>query len=80
MCPECGAVIQKTEREVKHVEGELSEIDLEKKKEERKKRIAECKTLDELCAYGKAMKYKHPYAWAGHIFTARKLRRTKYAH
>jgi superfamily II DNA or RNA helicase len=78
-CPECGAVIPKKEREINSIDGELAELDLKKLAEERKKKLSEAKTLEDLMAYGKAMGYRNPHQWAGHIWTARRLRNQGHA-
>lgn len=66
-CPECGAVIEKQERKIKHIEGELQKIDPEELRRQREARIerARANDLESLVATG--MKPKQ----AQHVLAAR---------
>lgn len=69
-CPDCGLVYETEGREIKKIEGELEEADIEKLREIelKKKRIARgkeefaCKTLDDWMALAKKRGYKTGWA------------------
>lgn len=70
-CSECGHVYEVKAREVKEIEGELEEVDVERVRRERKFEQARAETLDDLISLATARGYKSPAKWAAHIFTAR---------
>ncbi len=78
-CPSCGAGYKAQERkEIKHIDGELTEIDetvIQKIKLQRKKEERQAKTEVELIEIGKSRGYKSPHNWAYHKIRARKEKR-----
>lgn len=79
MCPECGAVAKVNFREVKQKDGVLEEVDPKKlrqqQKYERLKRQHECKTLDDLIAFGQSEGMKYPAQWASRIWASREAKK-----
>lgn len=75
-CPECGYLYIVQSRYVERIDGELSEIDLERaraaKKWEDKRETFAANTLEELIAIGVKRGYKHPRGWAEKFLAARK--------
>ncbi|MBQ7284677.1 MAG: DEAD/DEAH box helicase [Alphaproteobacteria bacterium] len=71
-CPVCGCEeCIKSKQEVEYIEAELVERQRIIEREERKKSNA----FTDLIELGKRRGYKNPYAWASHIFNARKRRK-----
>lgn len=82
VCPECGFVYPKKEKDgpglgrvLDEVDGELEEIDIEAMRRERKIEQAKARTLDDLVKLATARGYKSPEKWAAHVFTARQAKR-----
>ena len=67
-CPACGHVFPVVAREIEEREGDLQEIKIAAKAEERRVR-AGCKTLDDLRELGQARGYRP--GWAENIWRAR---------
>jgi superfamily II DNA or RNA helicase len=74
-CPNCGAKIETHGRMIKQVDGELSEIDIKRARQQRTFKQSQARTLSELVALGIERKMKNPSAWAAMIFCQRKGRR-----
>lgn len=70
-CPECGAVFEGKEREVREADGELVEMDRKEQQGLRRKQQGQAQTQGDLVALGKARGYKSPYGWARKILAAR---------
>lgn len=71
-CPECGCRYEVTGREIEHVDGQLEEIDLEKRRQQRRQEEQRAKTMEELTELGRARGYKRPELWAQHVYMGRK--------
>jgi len=76
-CTECGHVYEIKSREIKEVEGELEEIDVEALRVEKKREQAHAKTLDELVMLATARGYKSPQKWAAHIWSYREAKQNE---
>lgn len=74
-CPDCKHQFQVMSREVKKVEGELSEVDIAKMKRERLKAQGTAKTREELIEVGKSLGYKNPSGWAYHVLKNREKKK-----
>lgn len=70
-CPECGHVYEVKAREVKEVDGELEEIDLNAVRKQQRVEQGRAQTLEDLIKLGRARGHKHPEKWAAYIMTAR---------
>lgn len=70
-CSYCGFIFEAKPREVEEKEGELSEVDIEAMRKQRRSQQAKLKTLEELIAEGKNRGYKRPELWAKFIIRAR---------
>lgn len=70
----CGFVFPVTAREVEQVDGELTEIDAEALKRERKKEQGRAQTEADLIAVGRARGMRRPELWARHVLRARHAR------
>lgn len=80
-CPCCGYVYSVKERQLKQVDGSLTELSAAQldqlyleglaRKRERQQR-GRAQTLDQLIAYGRSKNMKNPEGWARHVFEARK--------
>lgn len=76
-CPECGYIYLTKYREVEHVDGDLTEIDYEKMREaqkwEDKRRLFDCKTLDEIIKEGYRRGYRpgNCETWAAKVLSYR---------
>lgn len=75
ICTYCGHVFEIKPREVEQKEGELSEVDLEKARIQKRREQGQAYTLLELIEIGKQRKYKKPYWWAQRVFQARQARK-----
>lgn len=78
-CRFCGHVYEVKGRQVDVVDGELSEIDVERIRRERfraqRREQAKCESLKELEELGKARGYKRPQMWAKYVFNHRQRKR-----
>lgn len=74
-CKFCGHVFEGKPREVKQVDGDLTEIDIAALRLQQRKEQGRAQSMDELVAIGKARKYRRPYAWAAFIFRARQAKK-----
>jgi DNA repair protein RadD len=72
VCPVCGHMHIAKEREVKHVEGELQEVDAVALQRQRKQEIGSARTLEDLMDVAKRRGYKP--GWAKYIWSARQRR------
>jgi superfamily II DNA or RNA helicase len=75
VCSFCGFVFETKQRKVEHIDGELSEIDLDQLRRVKKSEQGRCSTLEELTELGKKRGYKFPYRWARFLFQARQRRK-----
>ncbi len=73
-CPECGHVYEAKPREIKEVDGELEEIDIDRQRVERKQEQSRARSLEDLVKLATARGYKSPEKWAAHIHTARQAK------
>lgn len=71
-CPECGIVVERKEREIAQVEGELEEVNLNEARREIRREQGMAKTLAQL----EALAARRGYArgWARHVYAARARR------
>lgn len=70
----CGFEFPVVAREVEQVDGELTEIDAEAVRRERKKEQGRAQTEADLVAVGRARGMKRPELWARHVLRARHAR------
>ena len=70
-CQYCGNEFTAQPREVAKKEGDLVEIDVLRKRRERQRTQAMCRTFDELVEFATERGYKSPKWWAGMIIKAR---------
>jgi DNA repair protein RadD len=70
-CNYCGHAFPIKAREIREVDGELSEIDQEALRKKARQAQGEAYSLNELIEIGKQRKYRYPYRWARHVFQAR---------
>jgi DNA repair protein RadD len=71
-CIHCGHEFEVQAREIEQVEGELTEISLEKLKSVRRAEQGRAKDLADLIAVGRSRGYKRPELWARHVYMGRK--------
>jgi DNA repair protein RadD len=74
-CPMCGAAVEKKERKLNEVEGELEQVDMEAVRAERKRAKQEqeqANGLRDLIALGKRRGMKNASGWAVNVYKARK--------
>lgn len=76
-CPGCKHTFVVEAREVEHVKGELSEVDLEAVKKARRIEQGKAKDINELIAIGKSRNYRNPVWWAKNVLKAREKMRKK---
>jgi superfamily II DNA or RNA helicase len=74
-CPNCNQVVEIIGREIKQVEGKLSEIDLQAAKRNRKIEQGQATTLEELVRLGIGRGMNKPSAWAAITFAGRQKRK-----
>ena len=74
VCSCCGELLT-VERDITHVDGELTEIDIEKERRTRKQEQAGAETYADLVALGTRRGYKNPRGWAWFITNSRHSRR-----
>lgn len=74
-CPECGFVYPIIGRQVEQVDGELSELEIETMRIEKRKEQGRAKTLDDLVALAKSRGYKSPTMWAARVLAGRMARK-----
>ncbi len=71
-CPECGVTFKPTEREIKQGDGDLVEMDRKIIQLAKKKEQSKAQSLDDLILLGKQRGYRNPWAWARHVYHARR--------
>lgn len=69
VCPDCGHEFVAERRELEHVEGELVEVELQRREQRREQATA--RTVEELVEIGKRRGMKNPHGWARHVHAAR---------
>lgn len=76
VCPECGHLYEVESRTVKHVEGELVELQIDalRDKAARQLEVQKAETLAELIAIGKRRGYRSPLFWAKHVLDGRRAK------
>lgn len=74
-CKECGHVFPAQPREVKHVDGQLEEVDPETLRRERLREQGKFETFDELVELGRRRGYRRPHLWAKYLLNARQARK-----
>ncbi len=74
-CPSCGAVIENKPREIKEVDGELEQIDIEAVRRENKRAQGQARGLHDLVALGMRKGMKNPSGWAANVYAARSGRK-----
>ncbi len=73
-CPHCGAAAATESmggRQIEEIEGDLEEIDQQKRRMGKKIEEWEARNLNDLIALGRRRGYKEPEKWAAHMWTAR---------
>jgi superfamily II DNA or RNA helicase len=68
-CPDCGHEFKPERRELQHVDGELVEV--QQQRREAKREQGRAQTVEDLIALGKRRGMKNPRAWARHVIAAR---------
>jgi superfamily II DNA or RNA helicase len=71
-CPDCGHEFVAERRELEHVEGELVEVELQRREQRREQATA--RTFEELVEIGRRRGMKNPHGWARHVMAARLAR------
>lgn len=74
LCRHCGYKFEVQSREIEQVDGELSEIDVERQRRDRKQEQAQAGTVEDLIRIGTLRGYKNPAKWASHVFGARQAK------
>lgn len=74
-CPSCGAEVELMGRKVEQVDGELSEIDLQQAKKEKRMEQGRASTLVELVRLGMSRGMNKPSAWAAITYASRQKRK-----
>ncbi len=74
-CRECGAPFPVKARELNQVEGELSEVEVQRLRVEAKRAQAAAQTLEDLIAEGQRRGFKNPRGWAQHVWDGRMKKR-----
>ena len=72
ICPLCNAEPEISERELKYIDGQLKEIELEKLKIDRQKERRKARSYQDLVAVGIRRGYKNPQGWAWNVMNGRK--------
>lgn len=79
VCPHCGGKVERKERKIEVVDGELQRIEAAKQKademRERKQQQGKARELEDLVQVGKARKMRRPDAWAANVYASRQGRR-----
>lgn len=76
-CVYCKFEFQIEAREVKQIEGDLTEVDIEAVRREQRQRQGQLQTVEQLTEEGKRRGMKNPYGWAKHVVEAREKNRLK---
>lgn len=76
-CPSCRHTFVIESREVDHVKGDLSEVDIEAVKKAKRMEQGRSSTYEELVTLGKSRHMKNPHAWARYVIKAREAKRKK---
>jgi len=74
-CPYCKTAFVIQDREVDQVAGELTEVDIIKARKERLRKQGQCRTYDELVAFGKEQGYPKAEYWAKRLLEYRKQKK-----
>ena len=74
-CKFCGFVFEVQARKVEEVDGELSEVDIERLRREKARVQGQAESLEELTAIGVSRKYKFPRRWAYYVFKSRQAKK-----
>lgn len=72
VCPDCGHEFVAERRELEHIEGELVEVELQRREQRREQATA--RTVEELVEIGRRRNMKNPHGWAKHVMAARLAR------
>lgn len=73
-CPECGHVYELKGRELKVIEGDLVEIDVEAMRREKKREQSRAQSYEELVALGRSRGYSNPAKWARFVYDSRQAK------
>lgn len=73
-CRDCGHLFPRKPREIDELEGELSEIEVERARREAARAQAAAKTLEDLIELGRQRGFRNPAGWARHVWQARQAR------
>ena len=71
-CPDCGHEFKPERRSLQHVDGELVEV--QQQRREAKREQGRATTVEDLIALGKRRGMKNPRAWARHVIAARQAK------
>lgn len=70
-CPQCGEPVERKERKIEQVDGELSQVDIEAYRKAARKEQGSARSLRELIQVGVQRRMKKPAAWAVNVLAAR---------
>jgi superfamily II DNA or RNA helicase len=79
-CPHCGAPVERKERSLNEVEGELSEVDMEAFRKSQKMQQGRAQSLKDLVAIGVQRGMKKPAEWACIVYASRQGRKPTVQH
>ena len=74
-CPNCGAELSGAGREIKQIEGRLSEVDIQAARKEIKREQGRAREIEDLVSVGVGRNMKNPAAWAAITYAARQGRK-----
>lgn len=76
-CPECGHVYEVVPRKIDEVEGELSEVDIETARLQKRREQGQAESIEALVQLGRMRGMKSPHGWAKHVWEARVAKRRR---
>jgi DNA repair protein RadD len=71
-CPDCGHQFAAERRELEHVDGELQEVEFQRREQRREQ--SQAQTVEQLIEVGKRRGMKNPRGWARHVMAARQAK------
>ena len=69
-CPACGVAIEKKQRQIEQVDGELNKVDVTQLRKERRKEVGRARTMRDLVGVGVRRGMNKPGAWAAITLSA----------
>lgn len=74
ICPNCGLVWVTKSKDMKHVDGELVEVDREEARKSKRMEEFSCQSIEQLIDLGRRRGYAEPVKWAARIWSDRERR------